>query len=231
VIRMEMDCLANGRLLSDELPESEARGNEQPDQDENAGGTDNAIQSDDVDEGESLTVSIEVPAVAKGVLPDALVAGDCIDSLRYQAYEHAESLARRFGLGDLIVPLADIGLGFLIKDIPSRDVIDRVDDELRASMCTMWWQLLAFSEITIAPVSVIEGYLDRNSELLSILRNGKIRLLFERIWIIDPGSFADRFWCRLSQQDWIDWLQLAHSYRELNRLALEQERPLWESLS
>jgi len=231
VIRMEMDCLANGRLLSDELPETEARANAQPDQDENAGGTDDAIQSDDVDEGESLTVSIEVPAVSKGALPDALVAGECIDSLRYQAYEHAESLARRFGLGDLIVPLADIGLGFLMKDIPSRDVIDRVDDELRASMCTMWWQLLAFSEITIAPVSVIEGYLDRNSELLSILQNGKIRLLFERIWIIDPGSFADRFWCRLNQQDWIDWLQLAHSYRELNRLALEQERPLWEALS
>ena len=228
---MEMHCLANGRLLSDENSVASARSNGKPDQIENAENTDAQNETENADDGESVKVSIEIPAAPIGRLQDTFVSSDCIDSLRYQAYEHAESLGRRFGLGELVLPVSDIGLGFLLRDIPSKEVIERVDDELRASMCTMWWQLLAFSEITIAPVSVIEGYLDRNSELLSILRDGKIRLLFERIWIIDPGSFADRFWCRLGQQDWIDWLQLAHSYRELNRLALDQERPLWEPLS
>jgi ParB family protein of integrating conjugative element (PFGI_1 class) len=231
VIRMEMDCLANGRLLSDETPSAKRRSNGKSDQNGDAESNNTPVATEDADEGESVTVSIEIPAASGGTLQDAFFSTDCIDSLRYHAYEQAESLARRFGLGDVIVPLSDIGLGFLVKDIPSKAILERVDDELRASICTMWWQLLAFSGITIAPVSVVEGYLDKDSELLSILRNGKIRLLFERIWIIDPGSFADRFWCRLSQQDWIDWLQLAHSYRELNRLALEQERPLWEPLS
>jgi len=231
VIRMEMDCLASGRSLSDEMPVAGVPSSDESDQNENVESTVESEEVASAEKREPVKVSIAVPTTPVGTLPDASVSSNCIDSLRYQAYEHAESLARRFGLGDLIVPVPDIGLGFLLTDLPSNTVIERVDDELRASMCTMWWQLLAFSEITIAPMSVVEGYLDKNSELLSILSNGKIRLLFERIRIIDPGSFADRFWCRLSQHDWMDWLQLAHSYRELNRLAVEQERPLWEPLS
>jgi hypothetical protein len=151
--------------------------------------------------------------------------------LRCRAYQLAESLARRYGIGELVAPLSDTGLGFLIKDVPANEVIDSIDDDLRTSVCTVWWQLLAFSETVSAPVEIIESCCDKNGELRSILCDGKVRLLFERVWIVDPGSFAEQFWCRLSSQDWSDWLLLANTYRELHQQSIEQERPLWEPLT
>ena len=156
---------------------------------------------------------------------------DCIDTLRCRAFGLAESLAQRFGIGDLVLPLPDTGLGFLVKDVPTGDVVEQIDDELRASVSTMWWQLLAFSETMNAPDAIVDAHLDEDSELHSILRDGRVQLLFERIWIIDPSHFADKFWSQLSDQDWQDWLLLAQTYRELHQLSLREERPLWEAVA
>lgn len=233
-IRMEMECMAAGHSASAPTPEAAPEQNLIP-VEPNA--TESQGADTEVDEGRVLTnVSITMPHDAANC-PGELIADIehrstvCVDELRFRAFRLAESLARRHGMGDLVVPLTDSGYGFLITDIPPKAIIGLVDDELRATVCTMWWQLLAFSETMTAPVQILDEHIDKERELRAIIRDGKIRLLFERIWIIDPSNFADRFWRRLSQQDWQDWLYLAHTYRELNQLSVSEERPLWESES
>ena len=236
LIRTEMECRGTGQTLKTLIPEPQENAeydtqNEVPDRD-----TILNVPDSQPEAGRVAQLSVEIPlgrpmSDATAISEHAMQTVSCVDTLRCRAYQLAESLARRYGIAELVTPLPDSGLGFLIKDVPSTDLIERVDDELRASVCTVWWQLLTFSETLSAPNDIVDMHCDQQGELQSILRDGKVRLLFERIWIIDPGNFAAQFWSRLSNQDWCDWLQLANTYRDLHKQSIEQERPLWEPLS
>lgn len=147
--------------------------------------------------------------------------------LRRRAFGLADSLARRFGLADLVVPLPDCGNGFLIVDVPSQSLLDGADCHSRAAIGTMWWQLIAFSEVACAPPSIIEELLPRDSALRQILQDQEVELLFDRVEIIEAAYIAEQFWARLAKQDWQDWLYLAHTHRDLRAKVVELEQPLW----
>ena len=149
--------------------------------------------------------------------------------LRRRAYGLAHSLARRFGMGDLVEPLPDCGNGYLVVDIPEQSLLDNADARSRAALGTMWWQLLAFSETVCAPTSLIEERLPSSSSLRRILEDQDIELLFDRVDIIEAAYLADRFWASLPKEDWQDWLYLAHTHREIRAKVLETECPLWSS--
>ena len=147
--------------------------------------------------------------------------------LRRRAFGLADSLARRFGMADLVVPLPDCGNGFLIVDVPSRSLLESADDHSRAAIGTMWWQLIAFSEIACAPPSMIEERLPADSTLRQVLQDQDVELLFDRVEIIEAAYIAEQFWAKLAKQDWQDWLYLAHTHRDIRAKVIELEQPLW----
>jgi ParB family protein of integrating conjugative element (PFGI_1 class) len=151
--------------------------------------------------------------------------------LRRRAFGLADSLARRFGMADLVAPLPDCGHGFLTIDVPDRSLLDAADARSRAAMGTLWWQLLAFSETASAPASIIEERLPNASALRRILLDQELELLFDRVQIIEAAYFAEEFWARLPKQDWQDWLYLAHTHREIRSKVIELEQPLWNAAS
>lgn len=151
--------------------------------------------------------------------------------LRQRAYGLAHGLASRFGLGGLVLPLADCGNGFLIADVPDADMLATADARTKATIGTMWWQLVAFSETANAPPALIEARLPSESSLRTVLEQQHLELLFDRVEIVEVAYIADQFWGSLPAQDWQDWLYLAHTHRELRAKVIETERPLWSRSS
>jgi len=149
--------------------------------------------------------------------------------LRKTAYTLAQRLAERHGIGALIAPLHDDGLGFVVRDIPPSSVVDQLDDELLAEVSTMWWQLMAFAEIAVAPSELLQTLLDPESALSPTTLSGEGYALTEKVWSVAPDHLAQRFWRQLNHEDWCDWLRLAHNYRELHRMANVLNTPLWSS--
>jgi ParB family protein of integrating conjugative element (PFGI_1 class) len=152
-----------------------------------------------------------------------------IELLRETAYTLAQRLAERHGIGTLIAPLNDNGLGFVVRDIPPSSVVDQLDDELLAEVSSMWWQLMAFAEMTVAPSELLQTVLDAESALSPAALSGEGHCLSDKVWTVDPAHLAQRFWRQLNHEDWCDWLCLAHNYRELHRMARLLNTPLWSS--
>ena len=149
--------------------------------------------------------------------------------LRKTAYTLAQRLAERHGIGALIAPLNDNGLGFVVRDIPPSSVVDQLDDELLAEVSTMWWQLMAFAEMAMAPSGLLQTLLDAESALSPAALSGEGYCLTEKVWTVAPDHLAQCFWRQLNHEDWCDWLCLAHNYRELHRMANVLNMPLWSS--
>jgi hypothetical protein len=152
-----------------------------------------------------------------------------MELLRDRACTLAQRLATRHGFGELIAPVSDNGLGFVVRDIPPPSVTEQLDDDLLAQVSTMWWQLSAFAEMTTAPVEVLATLVDEKSVLWGMLQAGRAEDLANTVGAVDPGYLAYRFWRQLSHEDWLDWLALAHNYRELHRMARRLNTPLWRS--
>ena len=152
-----------------------------------------------------------------------------IELLRETAYALAQRLAERHGIGTLIAPLNDNGLGFVVRDIPPSSVVDQLDDELLAEVSSMWWQLMAFAEMAVAPSELLQTVLDAESALSPAALSGEGHCLSDTVWTVDPAHLAQRFWRQLNHEDWCDWLCLAHNYRELHRMARLLNTPLWSS--
>jgi ParB family protein of integrating conjugative element (PFGI_1 class) len=149
--------------------------------------------------------------------------------LRKTGYRLAQRLAERHGIGTLIAPLSDNGLGFVVRDIPPASVVDQLDDELLAEVSTMWWQLMAFAEMAVAPSELLQSLLDAESALSPAALSGEGYCLTEKVWTVAPDHLAQRFWRQLNHDDWCDWLRLAHNYRELHRMAGLLNTPLWSN--
>ena len=152
-----------------------------------------------------------------------------IELLRETAYTLAQRLAERHGMSTLILPLNNNGLGFVVRDIPPASVVDQLDDELLAEVSSMWWQLMAFAEMVVAPPELLQTMLDADSALSPAALSGEGHCLSDKVWTVDPAYLANRFWRQLNHEDWCDWLCLAHNYRELHRMARQLNTPLWSS--
>jgi hypothetical protein len=192
------------------------------------------LHSGEATDEDSAEVAIELPPKhdsealfrrigiqSKGRIP--------IELLRETAYMLAQRLAERHGIGTLIAPLRDNGLGFLVCDVPPASVIDQLDDELLAEVTSMWWQLMAFAEMAVAPSELLQTLLDAESALSPAALSGEGHCLSDKVWTVDPAHLAERFWRQLNHENWCDWLCLAHNYRELHRMARLLNTPLWSS--
>ena len=192
------------------------------------------LQSGETTDGNSVEVAIELPPEPDN---EALFRRIGIQSrtriplelLRETAYTLAQRLAERHGIGALIAPLADNGLGFMVCDIPPASVMDHLDDDMMAEVSTMWWQLMAFAEMTVAPAELLQTKLHEESALNPAMLADRGACLSDQVPTVDPEHLAQRFWRQLNHEDWCDWLCLAHSYRELHRMARQLNTPLWST--
>lgn len=251
VIRMEFECRLSGRELDipafvkqDECAEQDFSVSPR---DEPAVASEAEIQAEanasvvtrDPDGGDPegstappLDVAIELPLEDRDKALFDQIAAPCrglipLELLRNRACKLAQGLAARHGIGELIAPVIDNGLGFVVRDVPATAVIEQLDDDMVAQVSTMWWQLSAFAEMTTAPTEVLANLLDEESVLCALLQAGGAEELVNTVGTLDPGCLADRFWRQLSHEDWLDWLALAHNYRELHRMARRLNTPLW----
>lgn len=161
-----------------------------------------------------------IVAPAKGHVPLAL--------LRETAFELARRLAEGHGIGSLVAPLPDNGLGYLVCGLPPADVIDQIDAELRTEVVALWWQLVVFADMAAAPPAALDAAAS-DSDFAAALTAGDTARLAERVPLPDTAGIGPGFWARLHHEAWCHWLCLAHNYRELHRAASETRTPLWRT--
>jgi len=151
-----------------------------------------------------------------------------LQSLRIHAHLLASRLAQHHGLGDLVIPMLNQGLGFLLRDVPDSTLSETLDPALLGQVSTLWWQLAACAEMTVAPLESIIQHLDEQSILRQALAQQDAGLLFDSVWTLDPGQVGHQLWRQLSDNDWQDCLALMDTYRQLHQCAAESGVSLWD---
>jgi hypothetical protein len=152
-----------------------------------------------------------------------------LKSLRARSWTLARRLAQRHGFGELIAPLGNNGLGFLLRDVPDPELTDALDEDTQARVSALWWVLAACSEMTVAPLEYLLPALEEDSVLKQALREQDAELLFSRIWTLDPGHMGHRLWRRLDEQGWGELLSLMETYRRIHHTAEETGVSPWSS--
>ena len=161
-------------------------------------------------------------------MPQSVPRCECdVKSLRDRLWTLARRLAQRNGLGDLVQPLSDQGLGFVLRDVPDPALVEQLDEAALAQVSMIWWHLAACAEVTVAPLEVLLPALPAASVLRQALVEQDAGLLFARVWTLDPGHTGYRLWRRLDERDWHDLLGLMEAYRALHRTAAGSSQNLW----
>lgn len=150
-----------------------------------------------------------------------------LGALRIQLWDCAATLAEHYGLGKTVTCLPDLGLGFLLVDLPPEELTDTLDPDILSVVSALWWQLAASSELTIAPVDIVLAYIAEGSALHQALANHDAGLLFSCVWTPDPAHLSSQLWRQLNPLDWQLLLQIMESYRAIKRLANDTGIELW----
>jgi hypothetical protein len=85
----------------------------------------------------------------------------------------------------------------------------------------LWWQLVASSELTSAPLDCVLAHLDQDATPYQALASHDAELLFGSVWTPDPGHISSQLRQQLNPPDWQSLLQMMESYRALKRLAFD----------
>ena len=139
----------------------------------------------------------------------------------------AIELAHAHGLGHLIKPLSEQGLGFVVQDVPDAALTDALDEDLRQLVTAVWWQLAACSEVMAVPLAKIDALLKEGSVLQVSLADQDQSQLFKAIAPLEPGLVGAHMWRWLSDEDWKTLVALIGTYRVLHRVSRESGQPLW----
>jgi hypothetical protein len=150
-----------------------------------------------------------------------------LKSLRARAWTLAQRIAQRHGLENLIQPLVGKGLGFVVRDVPDAALLEQLAEDELAQVSTVWWQLAACAEITVAPLGCILPLVEEGSVLRRALEDQDAGLLFDSVWTLDPGNTGYRLWRRLDDRAWQDLCGLMDTYRALHNVAEATGSSLW----
>ena len=150
-----------------------------------------------------------------------------LSELRQRSGQLAIELAHAHGLGYLIKPLSEQGLGFVVQDVPDAALTDALDEDLRQLVTAVWWQLAACSEVMAVPFAKIDALLKEGSVLQVSLADQDQSQLFKAIAPLEPGLVGAHMWRWLSDEDWKTLVALIGTYRVLHRVSRESGQPLW----
>lgn len=152
-----------------------------------------------------------------------------LKSLRARSWTLARRFAQRHGIGELIAPLGNAGLGFLLSDVPDPALTEALDEDSLAQVSAVWWVLAACSEMTVAPLDCLLPAMEDGSTLKQALREQDAQLLFSRVWTPDPGHMGHRLWRRLDDRGWRELLDLMETYRQIHHACEETGVSPWGS--
>ena len=152
-----------------------------------------------------------------------------LPALRVEFAALASAFASRHGLGQLILPLAECGTGFLVIDVPEPALLEVLDEAALAQVSMIWWQLIACAEMTVAPINCLLPHLAPSTVLYRALRDQDAGLLFNAVWTLDPGQLGFRLWRTLGDEDWSDLQTLMIYYRKVHRAADLTGAALWRT--
>ncbi len=186
---------------------------------------------DQAGDARSLAISIDLPAAgdSEALLKHLIIAAAQSPSLKERrrlAHALARRLAERYGLGALIIASADEGLGYRVRDWPPASMLQSLDEDMRTLVAAIWWQLLSFTDMARAPAGGEVG--DVDARLSASLAAG-LSDSTDGVPTVHPADFGYRVWRQLNDEDWRDWLCLAHNYRELHRMAQARNVSLWDA--
>lgn len=152
-----------------------------------------------------------------------------LERLRQRAYQLAIQLAHAHGLGHLIKPLSEQGLGFVVHDVPDEALTDVLDEDLARLVTAVWWQLAACSEVMVAPSVQVVSQLKEGSSFQAAVADQDPNQLFAAIPPLEPGLVGSQLWRWLTDEDWQTLVALTETYRVLHRISRESGQPLWQA--
>ena len=144
---------------------------------------------------------------------------NALDRLRQRTCQLAVQLAHAHGLGHLIKPLNEQGLGFVIQDVPDAALTDVLDEDLAQLVMAVWWQLAACAEVLAAPAAQMVAQLKEGSSLQVAVADQDPSQLFKAIPPLEPGLVGVHLWRWLSDEDWQTLVALIETYRDLHRIS------------
>lgn len=170
------------------------------------------------------------PVAAQPVAQDTPVPSkddDPLVALRERAFTLASRLAQHYGLTQLIVPLPEHGLGFMLTDIPSRELRDTLDPALLNEVACVWWHLAACADLTAAPMEQVAPHLESDSVLQTAVLQRDASGVLAALVTPDPGQWGAQLWRALSGPDWRDLLELMSTYRAIHDTADRTGTAVW----
>jgi hypothetical protein len=150
------------------------------------------------------------------------------NALRLKIGTCAQRLAEHHGLAEQVRCLSDQGLGFLLMDVPPRDLRDTLDEEALGQVNCLWWSLASCCDLTTAPRDSLMNALEPHSVVYQAVAKLDVELLLDHVWLPDPGCWGDQLWFFLSDTDWQHLLSLMTHYRSLKRKAWQLNTSLWQ---
>lgn len=154
-----------------------------------------------------------------------------LTSLRTESLRLAIGLAQRNHIADQLCPLTQLGLGFIVTDVPDAGLINAVGEQAYERTSTLWWHLVSCSEVTVAPVDMVAPLLPKHSILRQALESGNIDLILDHVATLDPGQFGNALWQAVDEDDWTDLVRLMRTYRAIRQSAREAGITLWENVT
>lgn len=130
LVRLELDAQLTGRPFPVITPETleGAPAQDRPREAATSSGTESATV------GKHVNSSLEANEQSE------------LGRLRQRAYQLANQLAHADGLGHLVKPLSEQGLGLVVQDVPDETLTEVLDEDLAQLVTAVWRQLVACSD-------------------------------------------------------------------------------------
>ncbi len=153
---------------------------------------------------------------------------DDVPAMRSAIAALARAIAARHGMESLITATPEAGTGYLVTEVPDPTLLAQFDEDGLAQVSMIWWQLMAFAEMTVAPINALLPRLSPDNVLYRAIRDQDAGLLFNAVWTLDPGQVGFRLWRTVGDDDWTDLRALASHYRQLHQAAVRAGVSLWK---
>ena len=148
--------------------------------------------------------------------------------LRARLWKQATLLAGRNYLEELVEHTPDQGCGYLLSDVPDPVLQDAVEEAVYEKVCALWWEFIAYSEMTVAPVACFVDGLPEESALRDALETQDIEKIIDVVATSDPGRKGEELIARLDDEEWGWYVDMVETYRRLQAVAAAQHTVLWE---
>jgi hypothetical protein len=232
LVRLELDAQLTGRPFSAISPDT-LKGvstQELPEEAPASSGAERVLVGNRVNPSRELK-QVRAPEATRFNNGDGCEADEQsgLGQLRQRAFQLANQLAHAHGMGHLIKPLSEQGLGFVVQDVPDETLTEVLDEDMARLVTAVWWQLVACSEVMVAPSVQVVAQLKEGSSFQIAIADQAPNQLFAAMSPLEPGLVGSHLWRWLTDEDWQTLVALTETYRVLHRNSRESGQSLWHA--